>query len=162
MSQSTVHYRAAAPEQPTGPPVVYATASCQWRGCRHDCFGYWHRDDRRFPDQFRLLLGHARPASDRGRRRRSGSSFTTRDFPDPDRDVRAAVTACLVAGLLVAGDWSGPTSGALLGLALTVLPLVLLTGSVVHEGIPIRTAAAHAGDWVIKLTVIGAVTGMFI
>ncbi len=75
--------------------------------------------------------------------------------------VRSAITASLVAGLLHAGDRHGAAAGALLGLVLWVLPFVLLTGSVVWEGVPVRRAALHTGDWLVKLLAIGALVGAF-
>ncbi len=90
--------------------------------------------------------------------------------PTPDRPapwqivielLRSAITATLVAGLLIATDENGPTARALLGLVLWALPLVLLTGSVVWERVPVRNAALHAGDWLIKLLAIGAIVGAF-
>ena len=76
--------------------------------------------------------------------------------------LRSAIVACLVAGLMAAAGWSGPGSGALLGLSLSVLPIVLLSGSVQWENVPIPRAAIHAIDWVLKLTVVGALVGLFI
>jgi len=73
--------------------------------------------------------------------------------------VRNLLTATLVAGLMAAASWHGPATGALLGLALSVLPLVLLTGSVLWEATPIRTAAVHALDWVLKLVLVGTIVG---
>ena len=75
--------------------------------------------------------------------------------------LRSAVTATLLTALLTAGSWSGWDAGALLALALWALPLVLLTGSVVWENVPVRSAALHAADWLIKLFAIGAITGAF-
>jgi hypothetical protein len=75
--------------------------------------------------------------------------------------LRSAVTATLVTGLMVAGAWSGPAAGALLGLALWALPVVLLTGSVVWENVPVRSAALHGADWLFKLLAIGAIVGAF-
>lgn len=75
--------------------------------------------------------------------------------------LRNLVVAALVGGLLAAADWSGLGSGALLGLSLWTLPIVLLTGSVFHEGVSTRRAALHAGDWLIKLVAIGAIVGLF-
>ena len=75
--------------------------------------------------------------------------------------LRGAVTATLVAALLAAGDRAGWRAGALLGLALWVLPLVLLTGSVVWENVAVRSAVPHAVDWLVKLLAIGAITGAF-
>ncbi len=75
--------------------------------------------------------------------------------------VRNLAVAALVAGLLAVADWSGLGTGLLLGLALWALPVVLLAGSVFHEGVPIRRAGLHAGDWLIKLVAIGAIAGLF-
>ena len=75
--------------------------------------------------------------------------------------LRSAVTATLTAGLLSATDSRGAVAGALLGAALWALPLVLLTGSVIWERVPVRTAAQHAADWLIKLVAIGSIVGAF-
>jgi hypothetical protein len=74
--------------------------------------------------------------------------------------ARSLVAACLVAGLMHAAGWGGPGDGALLGLALGALPAAILTGAVVHEGVPVGLAAIHALDWVVKLTLIGAIVGL--
>jgi hypothetical protein len=71
-----------------------------------------------------------------------------------------AVTA-LVAGLFAVADWNGLGAGVLLGLALWILPVVLLAGSVFHEGVPVQRAALHSVDWLIKLVAIGAIIGLF-
>ncbi|MFB9658452.1 DUF1761 family protein [Glycomyces mayteni] len=73
--------------------------------------------------------------------------------------ARSLVAACLIAGLMHAAGWSGLGAGALLGLALGALPTAILTGAVVHEGIPVPLAALHSLDWVVKLAVIGALVG---
>jgi hypothetical protein len=75
--------------------------------------------------------------------------------------LRSAITATLTAGLLNAIGSDGVMAGALLGAALWALPLVLLTGSVVWERVPIRSAAHHAADWLIKLIAIGMIVGAF-
>jgi len=76
--------------------------------------------------------------------------------------LRSALVAGLLTGLLLAAGWSGPAAGALLGLALWVLPVVLLAGSVVWENVPVRSAMLHAGDWLLKLVAIGAIVGLFV
>lgn len=76
--------------------------------------------------------------------------------------VRSALIAGLVAGLMSVAGWSGPGQGVLLGLALTVIPIVLLSGSVIWEGVPIRVGILHTGDWLIKLPVIGLIVGVFL
>ncbi len=75
--------------------------------------------------------------------------------------ARSAAVAGLVAGLLAAADVADPLGGAVLGLALWVLPVVLLAGAVFHEGTPARAALLHAGDWLLKLVAMGAVVGFF-
>ncbi len=40
-------------------------------------------------------------------------------------------------------------------------PLVLLAGSVIHEKVPVKLAAIHAGDWLIKLLFITALIGLW-
>ncbi len=67
------------------------------------------------------------------------------------RAVRSAVVAGLLTGLLHAAGWDGPGTGVALGLALWSLPVVLLAGSVLWEGVHARAAALHSGDWLIKL-----------
>jgi Domain of unknown function (DUF1905) len=59
----------------------------------------------------------------------------------------------------VVADRGSAVNGLLLGLALTVLPIVLLAGSMLWEDVPARTAATHALDWIIKLVSIGAIVG---
>lgn len=75
--------------------------------------------------------------------------------------ARNLAVAGLVAGLLSAADRSGSGAGALLGLSLWILPVVLLAGSIFHEGVPMSRAAVHAIDWLIKLVAIGAIVGLF-
>lgn len=75
--------------------------------------------------------------------------------------LRNLAVAALVAGLLASADWDGPADGALVGLTLSVLPVVLLAGSVFHEGVAVRRAALHAGDWFVKLVAIGVLSGLF-
>lgn len=76
--------------------------------------------------------------------------------------LRSGAVAALIAGLMVAGGFGGPGAGALLGVALWVLPVVFLAGSVFHEGTTARAAALHAGDWLLKLVAIGVVVGFFV
>ncbi len=89
--------------------------------------------------------------------------------PAPQRPVAAQVlvellrnlaVASLVAGLLAVADRNGLGDGAVLGLSLWTLPVVLLAGSVFHEGVPTRRAAFHAVDWLIKLVVIAGIVGL--
>ena len=76
--------------------------------------------------------------------------------------LRSAVIAALIAGLLAVADVNEPLGGGLLGLALWLLPVVLLIGSVFHEGTEATTCASHAGDWLLKLVAMGVVLGAFL
>lgn len=76
--------------------------------------------------------------------------------------LRSLIVSCLVAGLMSAAGWHGAGSGALLGLALCALPLVLLMGGVVHENTSPSAAGIHLLDWVLKLVIIGAIIGSFV
>ena len=73
---------------------------------------------------------------------------------------RCLVLAAVVAGVAAEADVVGWTGGLLLGLALWVgFPFVLWTGAVVHERTPPALAAIHAGDWLVKLLVVGTIVG---
>jgi len=76
--------------------------------------------------------------------------------------VRSLVVALVLAGLvslLEITDWRG---GVLLGLALwTGFPVVLLTGSVIHENVPPKLAVIHAGDWLLKLLVLSVILSVW-
>lgn len=76
--------------------------------------------------------------------------------------LRSLVTAAVVAGLV---EWTGANgigTAILLGLLLWIgFPLVLLAGSVLHEKVPAKSAAIHAGDWLIKLVLIGFIIGVW-
>lgn len=64
-----------------------------------------------------------------------------------------ALLASAVHGLL-------PT----LGLAVLLwagFPVVILAGSVLHERVPVRLAALHAGDWLVKIAVVALVVGVW-
>ncbi len=50
---------------------------------------------------------------------------------------------------------------SLLGLSLWTILVVLLTGSMLHEGVPARRAAHHGFDWLFKLVATGAIIGPF-
>ena len=76
--------------------------------------------------------------------------------------LRSLIASCLMAGLMLAAGWHGLGAGALLGLALSALPLTLLMGGVVHEGTAPSAAGIHLLDWVLKLVIIGAIVGSFL
>jgi hypothetical protein len=73
---------------------------------------------------------------------------------------RCLVLAVVVAGVAAEAGVDGWGGGLLLGLALWVgFPFVLWTGAVVHERTPPALAAVHAGDWLVKLLVVGVIVG---
>lgn len=56
------------------------------------------------------------------------------------------------------GTWIG---GLVLALVLWIgFPAVLWIGAIVHANTPWRVAAIHAGDWLVKLLVLGAIVGV--
>ncbi len=68
------------------------------------------------------------------------------------------VLSAVVAGLASRGDIDTWTAGLVLGVVLWIgFPVVLWTGAVVHEGTPVKLAAIHAGDWLVKLLVVGLI-----
>jgi hypothetical protein len=74
--------------------------------------------------------------------------------------IKHILLAAVVAGLVVAIDIATWGDALALGLALWVgFPVVLLAGSVVHEKVPWRLAAIHAGDWFAKLVIIAVIVG---
>ncbi len=98
-------------------------------------------------------------------RRVLGDRALDRGRPAPWKVAAELLRTALVASVLA---WLADTAGllALPGTLLLALvawigfPLVLLTGSVIWEKVPPVTAAMHAGDWLLKLLLIGAVLGV--
>src|SRR3712207_7737126 len=73
------------------------------------------------------------------------------------RSGAVATAVALLSGSTGARDRG---SAARLGLGLWgAFPVVLLTGSVVHEKVPWQLAAIHAGDWLLKLLLISVTAG---
>ena len=77
--------------------------------------------------------------------------------------ARTLVIAAVMAGVASVagiGSWLG---GMALGLALWVgFPLMLWVGAILHEGTNPSLAAIHAGDWLVKLAIIGVIVGAWI
>ena len=75
--------------------------------------------------------------------------------------ARSGTVAVTVSALAARTGVARPRDAVRLGLALWVaFPGVLLTGSVVHEKVPWRLAAIHAGDWLVKLLLVSLATGV--
>jgi hypothetical protein len=76
--------------------------------------------------------------------------------------VRTVVTALVLAGLaelLGIVDWAGALR---LAFALWIaFPAMLLAGSVIHENVPWKLAAVHAGDWLLKLLIIAIIVSLW-
>lgn len=77
------------------------------------------------------------------------------------------VVRCLVLAVVLAVlcGWI-EVDGAAEALRLAVMlwagfPAVLLAGSVLHERVPWRLAAVHAGDWLLKLVVVTLIVGLW-
>jgi Protein of unknown function (DUF1761) len=76
--------------------------------------------------------------------------------------LRCVIIAAVVAGLVAQGDIDEWAGGLLLGLALWVgFPAVLWTGAMLWENTPWKLAAIHAGDWLMKLLVVGVIVSVW-
>ena len=76
--------------------------------------------------------------------------------------LRSLLVGTVVASLVVAIGIETWTGGALLGLALWLgFPVVLLAGSVLWDKVPVKLAALHGGDWLVKLLVIAAIMSVW-
>lgn len=74
--------------------------------------------------------------------------------------ARTLVIAGVAAGVASVANVDSWVGGVALSLALWVgFPLMLWVGAVLHEGTGHRLAVIHAGDWLIKLVLIGAIAG---
>lgn len=76
--------------------------------------------------------------------------------------LRTLVVVVVVAGLASqtgTDEWSG---GLVLGTALWIgFPLMLWAGAILHERVPWKLAAIHAGDWLIKLAVVTVIVSVW-
>jgi len=72
---------------------------------------------------------------------------------------RSALVAIMLAVLVMRMEL-GFFGSVLLGLAVWVaFPFVLLSGSVMWDRVPVRVAATHGGDWLLKLLLITLIVG---
>lgn len=99
--------------------------------------------------------------------KRLSAAYADGEARPPAWQIFAELVRSLVVGVVVAGLVSliGVTDlvGAVqLALALWIgFPVVLLTGSVVHEKVPPMLAAIHAGDWLLKLIAIAVIVTLW-
>jgi Protein of unknown function (DUF1761) len=76
--------------------------------------------------------------------------------------LRSLTVAAVVAGIAAQGEIDEWTAGVLLALALWIgFPVVLWTGAVIHENAPVKLAAIHAGDWLLKLLAIAVIVSVW-
>jgi hypothetical protein len=76
--------------------------------------------------------------------------------------LRCLVLAFIVAHLVAAVGITNWMVAAHFGLLLWVgFPVVLLTGAVIWDNVPVKVAAIHAGDWLVKLLVIPIIVSMW-
>lgn len=76
--------------------------------------------------------------------------------------IRNFVIASVVAGLADLVGMVDFARALLLGLALWIaFPVMILAGSVIHENVPPKLAAIHAGDWLIKLVLIVVIVAVW-
>lgn len=76
--------------------------------------------------------------------------------------IRGLILAAVVAGLASQGDIDDWSEGLALGLALWIgFPFVLWTGAMLHENTSFKLAAIHAGDWLLKLLVLGVIVSVW-
>ena len=76
--------------------------------------------------------------------------------------VRCLVLAYVIArfvALLGVGSWLGAVH---FGLSLWIgFPVILLIGSILWENTPVKVAAIHAGDWLVKMLVIPIIVSVW-
>ncbi|MGH8774555.1 MAG: DUF1761 domain-containing protein [Jiangellaceae bacterium] len=76
--------------------------------------------------------------------------------------ARSLVVAAVLAGLTKEIGTDGWLDAMALGLVAWIgFPVVILTGAVIHENVPWKLAAVHAGDWLLKLVIIAAIVGVW-
>ena len=76
--------------------------------------------------------------------------------------LRCLVLAFIVAHVAAALGVIDSFGAVHLGLFLWIgFPVVLLTGSVLWDNVPVKVAAIHAGDWLVKLLVIPLIVSLW-
>lgn len=76
--------------------------------------------------------------------------------------ARSFVVAYVLAYLFVLLESLSVPGAVSVALLLWVgFPVVLLTGSVLHENVPWQLAVLHGGDWLIKLVVIALILSLW-
>lgn len=75
---------------------------------------------------------------------------------------RGLILVAVIAGLASEAEIDEWTGGLLLGLALWAgFPFVLWTGAAIHENTPVKLAAIHAGDWLVKPPLVAVIVSVW-
>ena len=75
------------------------------------------------------------------------------------RSLVLAFVIAYVIGLIADVDWKGAVGiGILLWIGLSAVQWV---GAIMWENVPLKMAAIHAGDWLVKLVLISAIVGLW-
>ena len=89
----------------------------------------------------------------------SGSISACDVFVELARNLVVALALAWLLDQVGVEDWA---QAALVGFVLWFgIAVVLLIGSVYHEKVPVKLAAIHAGDWLLKLVVIAIIVGVW-
>ena len=76
--------------------------------------------------------------------------------------VRSFVVAYVLAVLFGLVGVAGFIGAVGLGLLMWVgFPVVLLVGSVIWDKVPLKLAAIHAGDWLVKILLVTMIVGLW-
>jgi hypothetical protein len=76
--------------------------------------------------------------------------------------LRSLVVVAVFAGFAAKlGITTFPGALLLAGSVWIGFPAVILSGSVLWENVPVKLAAIHVGDWLVKLLVIAVVVGLW-
>jgi hypothetical protein len=76
--------------------------------------------------------------------------------------LRTFVLALVFAVILSGMKDTSLHASLLLGIQLWLaFPLILLGGSVLWDKVPLKLAAIHTGDWLIKMLLIAAIVGVW-
>lgn len=76
--------------------------------------------------------------------------------------VRSFVVAYVLAVLFGLVGVAGFIGAVSLGLLMWVgFPVVLLVGSVIWDKVPLKLAAIHAGDWLVKILLVTIIVGLW-
>jgi hypothetical protein len=76
--------------------------------------------------------------------------------------VRCIVLAYVVAHFVAALGVNNWLAAIHLGIFLRIgFPVILLIGSILWENVPVKVAAIHAGDWLVKLLVIPIIVSVW-